>query len=114
LRHIADLRLPHFDSDRYFDSYQNYVIRTENRDSLREFLRKEGVETLVHWAKPMWEHKGLALSNPGLPVTERLCSEVLSLPMSAETTEEEVAFTVERISDYFASRPLSAFTRAAQ
>jgi dTDP-4-amino-4,6-dideoxygalactose transaminase len=114
LRHIIGLRLPDFDSDRYFDSYQNYVIRTESRDALREFLRNEGVETLVHWAKPMWEHKGLALSDPGLPVTARLCSEVLSLPMSAETTREDVAITVERISDYFASQPLSAFTQTAQ
>jgi len=114
LRHIADLSLPHFDGDQYFDSYQNYVIRTENRDALREFLRNEGVETLVHWSKPMWAHNGLALSDPGLPITERLCRQVLSLPMSAETTREEVAFTAERISEYFASRPLSAFSSTAQ
>ena len=69
-------------------------MRTARRDDLREFLRNEGVETLVHWPKPMWEHKGLSLVDPGLPETERICREVISLPMSAETTDEDVALTV--------------------
>lgn len=42
------------------------------------------METLIHWPKPMWEHKGLALENPYLPETERICKEVVSLPMSTE------------------------------
>ena len=45
---------------------------------------------LVHWARPMWDHKGLGLVDPALPETVRLCREVISLPMSAETTPEHV------------------------
>src|SRR5262249_45803484 len=86
LENIPGLRLPAFADERCFDSFQNYVIRTRERDELRQFLKNEGVETLVHWAKPMWEHKGLALGNPGLHETESICKEVISLPMSAETT----------------------------
>ena len=82
------LWLPHFEDDRHFDSYQNYVIRTECRDQLRQYLMEEGVETLVHWPKPMWEHRGLHLENPGMAETESICREVISLPMSAETTPE--------------------------
>ncbi len=36
LEGIADLRLPHFRGDEYIDSYQNYVIRTEQRAALRQ------------------------------------------------------------------------------
>src|SRR5262249_3191946 len=90
--------------ERCFDSFQNYVIRTRERDELRQFLKNEGVETLVHWAKPMWEHKGLALGNPGLHETESICKEVISLPMSAETTEEHVQITSECIRKLFAER----------
>jgi dTDP-4-amino-4,6-dideoxygalactose transaminase len=100
---VGDLRLPHFSTARHHDSFQNYVICTARRDALREFLTAEGVETLLHWPKPMWEHKGLGLSDPGLPETSRLCGEVLSLPMSAETTPEHVAFTSAAIRRFFAT-----------
>ena len=104
LRDIPEVRLPPFDGDGHFDIFQNYVIRTAQRDALRAYLKEQGVETLVHWFKPMWEHKGLGLEDPRLPVTERLCREVLSLPMSAETTEEHVEITVECIRNFFRSR----------
>lgn len=101
LEGIAELHLPHFTDDRYLDCYQNYVIRTKHRDELRRHLRNEGVETLVHWPKAMWEHQGLSLERPNLPETERLCKEVMSLPMSAETTPEDVAMTTDCIREFF-------------
>jgi dTDP-4-amino-4,6-dideoxygalactose transaminase len=101
---IENLRLPHFPDEEYFDSYQNYVIRTEQRAGLRQYLKEQGVETLVHWPKPMWEHKDLGLENPGLPETESVCKEVISLPMSAETTSEQVEITAGCIREFFASR----------
>ena len=111
---ILGLTLPHFQDPLYFDIYQNYVIRTQRRDELRQYLKDQGVETLVHWPKPMWEHKDLALENPGLPETENICREVISLPMSAETTPEHVEITVGCIRDFFASRPMSLGTTAAR
>jgi dTDP-4-amino-4,6-dideoxygalactose transaminase len=105
LHGISGLRLPHFAGDYHVDSYQNYVIRTEHRDRLREYLTSQGIETLIHWPKPMWEHKGLALANPGLPETESICRQVISLPMSAETTPEHVEIVVECVEKFFMSRP---------
>jgi dTDP-4-amino-4,6-dideoxygalactose transaminase len=98
---VGDLRLPNFSEGGQRDSFQNYVIRTGQRDALRKFLTAEGIETLLHWPKPMWEHKGLGLVDPGLPETSRLCDEVLSLPMSAETTPEHVALTAAAIRRFF-------------
>jgi dTDP-4-amino-4,6-dideoxygalactose transaminase len=113
LEGIEGLRLPHFPGHEYFDSYQNYVIRTEHRSQLRQYLKDQGVETLVHWPKPMWDHKGLGLENPGLPGTESICREVISLPMSAETTPEHVEITVGCIRDFFASRSTALRTVVA-
>ena len=109
LEGISDLCLPHFSEDKQFDIHQNYVVRTKERDPLREHLRRSGVETLVHWPKPMWEHKGLALENLHLPETESICREVISLPMSAETTPEQVEIVVQSIREFFASQPTEAF-----
>ncbi len=78
------------------------MIRAAERDRLREHLRQSGVETLVHWPKPVWEHPGLGLKDPGLGETERICRQVISLPMSAETTDEHVDITVQSIREFFA------------
>jgi len=113
LEGIPGLVLPHFQNSQFFDIYQNYVVRSEQRNALRQHLKDEGVETLVHWPKPMWEHKGLGLESPGLPETESVCKEVISLPMSAETTPEHVEITVGCIRDFFASHPATLRTAAA-
>ncbi|HKV27007.1 MAG TPA: DegT/DnrJ/EryC1/StrS family aminotransferase [Candidatus Acidoferrales bacterium] len=103
LREIPELCLPHFDHSNRRDIFQNYVIRTEARDRLREYLTKHGVETLVHWPKPMWKHAGLGLRNPGLMETEKICREVISLPMSAETTPQHVGIVVDCIRSFYRS-----------
>ncbi len=101
LEHVGDLRLPHFDESRHRDSFQNYVIRSGRRDELRDFLRAQGVETLVCWSRPMWRHRALALPDPHLEKTERICREVISLPMSAETTVQDVDTVVEVVREFF-------------
>lgn len=101
---IKALRLPHFDETHRKDIYQNYVIRTTVRDQLRAWLKAEGVETLVHWPKPMWEHQGLGLAIPQVPETLSVCREVLSLPMSAETTEAQVDMTVACLHSFFSKQ----------
>ncbi len=105
LQGLGGLILPPFDGYGYFDIFQNYIIASTSRDSLRAHLQADGIETLVSWPKPMWEHPGLGLKNPHLRNTERICREVLSLPMSAETTPEQVDYTVRSIREYF-SLPL--------
>lgn len=111
LQEISSLRLPHFDESNQFDIFQNYVIRTDARDRLREYLAKQGVETLVHWPKPVWKHEALGLQNPGLPETEKICREVISLPMSAETTPEQVEIVVNSVRSFYA--PMRYRTAAA-
>lgn len=104
LEGIEELTLPPFDGNGHFDCFQNYVVRASRRDELRGFLRDNGVETLVHWPKPMWAHAGLQIADPHLPRTQRLCDEVISLPMSAETTDEHVGITAACIREFFARK----------
>jgi dTDP-4-amino-4,6-dideoxygalactose transaminase len=101
LEGIPGLGLPPYDGEGHFDAFQNFVIRTRGRNRLREHLRNDEIETLVSWPKPMWQHQGLGLADPHLPKTERICREVLSLPMSAETTPEQVEITVQSIRRFF-------------
>lgn len=98
---ISEIRLPHFDESNQRDVFQNYVIRTAERDQLKAHLDANGIETLVHWPRPMWKHADLGLADPHLPNTESLCSEVLSLPMSSETTESHVEIVSDSIRAFY-------------
>ncbi|HVB08537.1 MAG TPA: DegT/DnrJ/EryC1/StrS family aminotransferase, partial [Candidatus Acidoferrales bacterium] len=102
LQGIPNLRLPHFDESNQLDIFQNYVIRTDARDLLRQHLANNGIETLIHWPKPMWKHERLGIQDPGLPETEKICKEVISLPISAETTPEHVEIVVDSIRSFYA------------
>lgn len=64
--------------------YHLYVIRTSNRDGIRTRLESEGVGTQVHYPIPVHlqpAYADLGLSSGSLPVTERICREILSLPI---------------------------------
>jgi dTDP-4-amino-4,6-dideoxygalactose transaminase len=86
----------------YFDVYQNYVIRSKQRDQLVTHLRNHGIEVLISWSVPLHKQKALGLSHFNLPMTERISAEVISLPMYPELTDEEVQCVIETIKNIFA------------
>lgn len=72
--------------------YHLYVIRAAERDALQARLREQGVGTDVHYPLPTHLQPVYAPFAPhgGLPMTERLAREILSLPMFPELTDDEV------------------------
>ncbi len=104
LSDIGGLKLPHFDDDRYHDVYQNYVIQTAKRDELKAHLENEGVETIISWPKPNYSYDWYPFETRPLPVTEKICREVISLPMYPELTDEEVDFVIQAVKNFYAPR----------
>jgi len=96
-----EVKPPHSEDNRFVDVYQNYVIRTQNRDALFDYLKENGVELLVHWRIPYYRYKELNLEDRGFPETEAICREVISLPMNVEITDEEVDYVVTCIRNFF-------------
>ena len=86
---------------RYFDTYQNYVIRAQDRDKLATYLAESGIETLISWPKPMHHQKALNLSRFHLPLTEQLTREVLSLPMNTELSNEQVESVIDTVRKFY-------------
>jgi dTDP-4-amino-4,6-dideoxygalactose transaminase len=78
-----------------------FVIRTENREELQQYLLKNGIQTMIHY--PIPPHKQNAFPNWNnllFPVTEKIHNEVLSLPMSPVLTIEEVDFIISILNNY--------------
>ena len=88
--------------------YHLYVIEVENRDRVQAALRECGVATGVHYPIPI--HLQRAYSDLGLgpgsfPRTERSAARVLSLPMFAELTDDQIVCVVDALAS---CRPLLA------
>ena len=82
--------------------YHLYVVRTDRRDALAEWLKVRGIATGVHYPVPSHRQPAVAeLGPPALPRTERLVGEILSLPMSAGHTEAEVDEVIAAVRAFF-------------
>jgi dTDP-4-amino-4,6-dideoxygalactose transaminase len=71
-----------------------YTVRSPDRDALRDALAQKGIATAIHYPRPIHLQPALAAlgGRPGdLPTSERLCREVLSLPLYPEMPLEAVA-----------------------
>jgi dTDP-4-amino-4,6-dideoxygalactose transaminase len=84
----------------YQHVYHLYVIRSQNRDALQAHLKERGVGTAIHYPTPVHLQPFLAKNGyiPGqFPIAEKICSEILSLPLYPELTEEQVEFVASEI-----------------
>ncbi len=78
-----------------------FVIRTQNRDELQQYLLKNGIETMIHYPIPPHQQKAFPDWNHlSFPITEKIHKEVLSLPISPVLTMEEVNFIVAILNQY--------------
>ncbi|WP_415391185.1 DegT/DnrJ/EryC1/StrS family aminotransferase [Porticoccus sp. Uisw_050_02] len=73
-----------------------YVIRSKNRDALRDYLDKQGIATVIHYPiPPHLQACYTEFSKFNLPIAETLANEVLSIPMSSAVTEKEIVTVVD-------------------
>lgn len=81
-----------------------FVVRSRYRDQLQKFLTENGIETLIHY--PIPPHKQVAYrkyADLHLPLTEKLHSEVLSLPIGPTMTDAEIMCVVSACNVFKAS-----------
>ena len=80
--------------------FYTYTIRVPGgrRDDLRKYLGERGIGTQIHYPVPIHLQQSaefLGYRKGDMPITEKVASEVLSLPMFAELTDQQL----ERVAD---------------
>jgi dTDP-4-amino-4,6-dideoxygalactose transaminase len=74
--------------------YHQYVVKTDQRDALKSYLKLNGIATLVHYPQPIHVQPAyagrIAIGPGGLQHSEEACQRVLSLPMYPQLTEHDV------------------------
>jgi dTDP-4-amino-4,6-dideoxygalactose transaminase len=80
--------------------YHLYVVRSQNRNGLIDHLKKAGIETGIHYPIPLHlqnAYARLGYYKGDFPVSEKLASEIVSLPMFPQLTSGQQAKVVEEI-----------------
>jgi dTDP-4-amino-4,6-dideoxygalactose transaminase len=102
-QHIKNdkLSLPQWEETKHNHVFHLYVIRCADRPGLQDYLNVNHIQTIVHY--PIPPHKQAAYTrynNLKLPLTEKLSTEVLSIPISPVMLWEEVEEVVRLLNLY--------------
>jgi dTDP-4-amino-4,6-dideoxygalactose transaminase len=90
---------PH-EADRRSHVYHLYVVRVERRDSFREHLARLGIGTAIHYPIPVHRQPAYVDLTPvgrSLDMSERLASEIVSLPLYPELSDDDVGLVVQAV-----------------
>ncbi len=87
----------------YKPVHQLYSVRVPDRDGLMQFLTEKGIMTKIYFSPVHLTHYyhhelGYRVS---LPITERVASDIISLPIYPGMPDEEVGIVVQVISEYY-------------
>ncbi|HDZ00177.1 MAG TPA: DegT/DnrJ/EryC1/StrS family aminotransferase [Nitrospirae bacterium] len=102
LKKTDGIRIP-YDPEWTRPVYHLYVIRTQNRDELQKYLTDNHIATGLHYPVPLHlqaAYSGLGYKKGDFPVTEKVASEILSLPMYPGITESRQRQVVEKIKGF--------------
>ncbi len=84
-----------------------FVVYVENRDAVRAALEERGVQTAVHYPRPLHLQKAyssLGYRRGDFPNTERACDRALSLPLFPEMTDEQAEYTAAVLAEIVGPR----------
>ena len=85
-------------------TYHLYVIQAMQRNELMQHLKERGIETYIHYPTALPNLKAydyLGHQPDDFPVATKLQDEILSLPMYAELTEEQIQYIANAIREFY-------------
>ncbi len=102
-RSLADIRVDiPLDDSRDECAYHLFVVYINERDCVRRLLADRGIETMVHYPRPLHlqpAYATLGVPEGSLPQAERACQRVLSLPLFPGLQNEQVEFVAAALCD---------------
>jgi len=97
----ARVELPE-DDPRDESVYHLFVVYVDDRDSVREALEARGVQTAIHYARPIHlqeSYAGLGCQPGSFPHAERVCQRALSMPLFPEMTDAQAEYAAATLAE---------------
>jgi dTDP-4-amino-4,6-dideoxygalactose transaminase len=91
------------DSEHIFHQY-TLQLPAEKRDALKDYLNAREIPAMIYYPFPLHLQKAyaeLAYKEGDFPVTERLCKQVLSLPIHTEMEQEQLEYIIHSVRQFF-------------
>lgn len=103
LMNVKDLVLPesNCESDHIYHQF-TIKIKNKKREIVINELKRYGIPTIIYYPKPMHKHKAYKFkinNNHKFPISEKICSEVLSLPIHQYLTYKEIKYISSKIAN---------------
>ena len=99
LEDVVGITLPKVRPDRT-SVWAQYTLRSKSRAALQQGLQNVGIPTAIHYPKPLHLQEcfdGLCYKAGVFPVAEKAANEVISLPMNAFLTENEIEYIADSL-----------------
>lgn len=82
------------------DDCENFVLEVDDRDALAQCLKNNGIEYQIHEKIPY--HKQIKeISHFNLPITEKLSTRVLTLPLNEDLKDYEIEYIIEKLKQFY-------------
>ncbi len=85
--------------------YHQYVVKSAQRDALKDFLKDNSVGTLIHYPVPVHRQEAyqnrVGVGSRGLQETENVVREILSLPMYPQMISEQAQQVADLIVSWY-------------
>ncbi len=86
-----------------YNTYHTFVVQTEHRDKLKEYLFSNGIDTAIHYPIPIHlqpASKKLGYKDGDFPINEKQSKQILTLPINQFLSEVELARVVSVINEF--------------
>lgn len=82
--------------------FHQYSIRVKNRDKMMEFLKSEGIPSMIYYPVPLHMQEAYKYDyKPGdYPVSEEIAGDIISLPMHTELSDEEIDLIASKVIEF--------------
>ena len=103
LSDLSDIHLPS-EMNEAFHVYHLFVVRTEQRNDLMEFLKQNGIFSGIHYPIPCHLQKAYNFLNyqkGSFPISEAYADQLVSLPMSEQLSKEDVEYVADTVHHFF-------------
>jgi len=87
--------------------YHQYTVTVSERDALQKYLADHGIGSAIFYPKPLHVQdcfKNLGYHEGDMPVAERLCREVLSLPLYPELQPDQIERIAATALEFYAGK----------